>query len=272
MNEALSVNNSIEGKKTNEALSVNKRLSVLGQVISSLSEIGQKDGEANNLHTPCQDIKVTHLLRDSLRESLKTLQHAKQERSMKIFALTNDDDKLLSNIEASAIQSENQQLNLQLLELELEIEDLLKYEIKCLNQKIRKLKESFYKKELENRDLKKKLSQTQETQEVEHVEKKLYEDEVLLFHKSLENQNEEKKNYEAKIMKMHKNHKETLLEMQKKIEKDEECTRIINMWNEKNRRKKKILKMKNKLQQKEEECTKVIEMWNKYVNNNLGCT
>merc|ERR1711902_407986 len=108
-----------------------------------------------------------------------------------------------------------------------------------------KLKESFYKKELENRDLKKKLSQTQETQEVEHVEKKLYEDEVLLFHKSLENQNEEKKNYEAKIMKMHKNHKETLLEMQKKIEKDEECTRIINMWNEKNRRKKKILKMKN---------------------------
>lgn len=50
-----------------EGISINKGLFVLGQVVSALSEVGQRNhGSNHNAHIPYRDSKLTRLLQDSL--------------------------------------------------------------------------------------------------------------------------------------------------------------------------------------------------------------
>ena len=53
-----------------EGININKGLFVLGQVVSALSELGQRNahggGGGGNSHIPYRDSKLTRLLQDSL--------------------------------------------------------------------------------------------------------------------------------------------------------------------------------------------------------------
>jgi len=53
-----------EGARMKEGININKGLFVLGQVVSALSEIGQRSG--SSAHIPYRDSKLTRLLQDSL--------------------------------------------------------------------------------------------------------------------------------------------------------------------------------------------------------------
>lgn len=57
-----------EGARMKEGININKGLFVLGQVVSALSEIGQRSGSSNGggSHIPYRDSKLTRLLQDSL--------------------------------------------------------------------------------------------------------------------------------------------------------------------------------------------------------------
>ena len=54
-----------EGARMKEGININKGLFVLGQVVSALSEIGQRNG-SSGAHIPYRDSKLTRLLQDSL--------------------------------------------------------------------------------------------------------------------------------------------------------------------------------------------------------------
>ena len=54
-----------EGARMKEGININKGLFVLGQVVSALSEIGQRSG-SSGAHIPYRDSKLTRLLQDSL--------------------------------------------------------------------------------------------------------------------------------------------------------------------------------------------------------------
>jgi hypothetical protein len=53
-----------EGKRMKEGININKGLFVLGQVVSALSEMKQRNGTSS--HIPYRDSKLTRLLQDSL--------------------------------------------------------------------------------------------------------------------------------------------------------------------------------------------------------------
>ena len=57
-----------EGARMKEGININKGLFVLGQVVSALSELGQRVGSSlnANAHIPYRDSKLTRLLQDSL--------------------------------------------------------------------------------------------------------------------------------------------------------------------------------------------------------------
>ncbi len=59
-----------EGMRLKEGININKGLFVLGQVVSSLSELGQQFGSSDNststIHVNYRDSKLTRLLQDSL--------------------------------------------------------------------------------------------------------------------------------------------------------------------------------------------------------------
>lgn len=59
-----------EGARMKEGININKGLFVLGQVVSALSELGQRNNGSSTLnqhsHIPYRDSKLTRLLQDSL--------------------------------------------------------------------------------------------------------------------------------------------------------------------------------------------------------------
>ena len=60
-----------EGARMKEGININKGLFVLGQVVSALSELGQRNNGSSTLgqhhsHVPYRDSKLTRLLQDSL--------------------------------------------------------------------------------------------------------------------------------------------------------------------------------------------------------------
>ena len=58
-----------EGMRLKEGININKGLFVLGQVVSALSELGQKFGSSestSSIHVNYRDSKLTRLLQDSL--------------------------------------------------------------------------------------------------------------------------------------------------------------------------------------------------------------
>ena len=126
-----------EGSRLKEGININKGLFVLGQVVSSLSELGQQGANGNtHTHVPYRDSKLTRLLQDSLggnsrtimvacispadsnvEESINTLRYAQRARNIKNSAVRNVVITAMSATEAAAIRRENQMLKLQVLQL-----------------------------------------------------------------------------------------------------------------------------------------------------------
>ncbi|KAL9189584.1 hypothetical protein ACHAXT_009259 [Thalassiosira profunda] len=127
-----------EGSRMKEGININKGLFVLGQVVSALSEVGQRGGgSSNHAHIPYRDSKLTRLLQDSLggnsrtvmiacispaesniEESINTLRYAERTRNIKNSAVRNVVSAGLSASEAAALRRENQQLKLELARME----------------------------------------------------------------------------------------------------------------------------------------------------------
>jgi hypothetical protein len=126
-----------EGSRLKEGININKGLFVLGQVVSSLSELGQQGTNGNShMHVPYRDSKLTRLLQDSLggnsrtimvacispadsnvEESVNTMRYAQRARNIKNSAVRNVVVTAMSATEAAAIRRENQILKLQVLQL-----------------------------------------------------------------------------------------------------------------------------------------------------------
>lgn len=126
-----------EGSRLKEGININKGLFVLGQVVSSLSELGQQGTNGNtHTHIPYRDSKLTRLLQDSLggnsrtimvacispadsnvEESINTLRYAQRARNIKNSAVRNVVVTAMSAIDAASIRRENQMLKLQVLQL-----------------------------------------------------------------------------------------------------------------------------------------------------------
>ncbi|KAL7551999.1 hypothetical protein ACHAWF_015208 [Thalassiosira exigua] len=133
-----------EGARMREGININKGLFVLGQVVSALSELGQRNGGGGgggkrdqHAHIPYRDSKLTRLLQDSLGgnsrtvmiacispaesnvdESVNTLRYAERTRNIKNAAVRNVISSGMSATEAAALRRENQQLRLQLARME----------------------------------------------------------------------------------------------------------------------------------------------------------
>jgi hypothetical protein len=127
-----------EGSRLKEGININKGLFVLGQVVASLSEIGQQGQDVgNHLHVPYRDSKLTRLLQDSLggnsrtimvacispadsnvEESINTMRYAQRARNIKNSAVRNTVASALSVVEITALRRENQMLKLQVLQLQ----------------------------------------------------------------------------------------------------------------------------------------------------------
>jgi len=127
-----------EGARMKEGININKGLFVLGQVVSALSELGQRGSSGGqNAHIPYRDSKLTRLLQDSLggnsktvmiacispaesniEESTNTLRYAERTRNIKNSAVRNVVSTGLSASEAAALRRENQQLKLELARME----------------------------------------------------------------------------------------------------------------------------------------------------------
>lgn len=129
-----------EGARMKEGININKGLFVLGQVVSALSELGQRNqalGGGQQSHIPYRDSKLTRLLQDSLggnsrtvmiacispaesniEESINTLRYAERTRNIKNSAKVNAvSDRSMAG-EAVALRKENQQLKLDLAQME----------------------------------------------------------------------------------------------------------------------------------------------------------
>ena len=129
-----------EGARLKEGININKGLFVLGQVVSTLSELGQQQGNSSsNNHIPYRDSKLTRLLQDSLggnsktimvacvspadsnvEESINTLRYAQRTRNIKNSAIRNVAVAAVSPVEFARLRKENQMLKLQLLQLQSE--------------------------------------------------------------------------------------------------------------------------------------------------------
>ena len=129
-----------EGARMKEGININKGLFVLGQVVSALSELGQRNqalGGGQQSHIPYRDSKLTRLLQDSLggnsrtvmiacispaesniEESINTLRYAERTRNIKNSAKVNAVSDRSSAGEAAALRKENQQLKLDLARVE----------------------------------------------------------------------------------------------------------------------------------------------------------
>ena len=130
-----------EGARMKEGININKGLFVLGQVVSALSELGQRNQALGSgqqqLHIPYRDSKLTRLLQDSLggnsktvmiacispaesniEESINTLRYAERTRNIKNSAKVNAVSESSSAGEAVALRKENQQLKLDLARME----------------------------------------------------------------------------------------------------------------------------------------------------------
>lgn len=132
-----------EGKRMKEGININKGLFVLGQVVSTLSEMGQQaDGTSSSAHVPYRDSKLTRLLQDSLggnsrtimvacvspadsnsEESLNTLRYAQRARNIKNSAVRNVVASSISPAEAASLRRENQMLKLQLLQAQASLKE-----------------------------------------------------------------------------------------------------------------------------------------------------
>ena len=127
-----------EGARLKEGININKGLFVLGQVVSTLSELGQQQGSSSsNNHIPYRDSKLTRLLQDSLggnsktimvacvspadsnvEESINTLRYAQRTRNIKNSVVRNVAVAAVSPVEVARLKRENQMLKLQLLQLQ----------------------------------------------------------------------------------------------------------------------------------------------------------
>jgi len=130
-----------EGSRMKEGININKGLFVLGQVVSSLSELGQQqhgdNASTNHMHIPYRDSKLTRLLQDSLggnsrtilvacvspadsnvEESINTLRYAQRARNIKNSVVRNVTQTAMSHSEAAEIRRENEMLKIKILELE----------------------------------------------------------------------------------------------------------------------------------------------------------
>jgi len=129
-----------EGTRMKEGININKGLFVLGQVVSTLSEIGQQGGISSASHIPYRDSKLTRLLQDSLggnsrtvmvacaspadtniEESLNTLRYAQRTRNIKNVAVRNVVATGMSATDAAALRRENQLLKLQLMQAQVRL-------------------------------------------------------------------------------------------------------------------------------------------------------
>jgi len=134
-----------EGKRMKEGININKGLFVLGQVVSTLSEMGQQNSDgtsSSSAHVPYRDSKLTRLLQDSLggnsrtimvacvspadsnsEESLNTLRYAQRARNIKNSAVRNVVASSISPAEAASLRRENQMLKLQLLQAQASLKE-----------------------------------------------------------------------------------------------------------------------------------------------------
>jgi len=134
-----------EGSRLKEGININKGLFVLGQVVSSLSELAQQTGgsDSSSIHVKYRDSKLTRMLQDSLGgnsktvmvacvspadsntdETINTLRYAERTRSIKNSAVRNVIATPLSPAEAAALRRENQMLKLQLFQAQAKISSL----------------------------------------------------------------------------------------------------------------------------------------------------
>lgn len=134
-----------EGTRLKEGININKGLFVLGQVVSSLSELGQNSAscESGPIHVKYRDSKLTRLLQDSLGgnsktvmvacvspadsnvdETVNTLRYAERTRNIKNSAIRNVVVASLSPAEAASLRRENQMLKLKLFQAEAKISSL----------------------------------------------------------------------------------------------------------------------------------------------------
>jgi len=152
-----------KGCRMKEGIHINKGLFVLGQVVSALSELSQKQRlssssyGSNSMHIKYRDSKLTRILQDSLggnsktvmvacispadanvEESINTLRYAERTRNIKNIALKNF-SKDMSLDEASALRRENKILKRQINEVNAKLNEVIAEKIRT-DQIMTKLK------------------------------------------------------------------------------------------------------------------------------------
>jgi len=133
----------MERTRMKEGININKSLLVLGQVLSTLSEIGKGQNEsvsAASTHVKYRDSKLTRILQEVLegnsktvmvacvastessgKESTNTLRYAENARNIKIKPVKNIFMKPMSRSEIEALLKENHQLKMKVEQMETEL-------------------------------------------------------------------------------------------------------------------------------------------------------
>eukprot|EP00587_Corethron_hystrix_P001428 CAMPEP_0113305962 /NCGR_PEP_ID=MMETSP0010_2-20120614/5401_1 /TAXON_ID=216773 ORGANISM="Corethron hystrix, Strain 308" /NCGR_SAMPLE_ID=MMETSP0010_2 /ASSEMBLY_ACC=CAM_ASM_000155 /LENGTH=1397 /DNA_ID=CAMNT_0000160529 /DNA_START=240 /DNA_END=4434 /DNA_ORIENTATION=+ /assembly_acc=CAM_ASM_000155 len=138
-----------EGTRMQEGIGINKGLSVLGRVVSSLA-----DPQNSSTHIPYRDSKLTRLLQDSLGgnsctimigcvspasdnvdESISTLRYMERARNIRNSAVRNVVTVPMSLEEATKLRNENVSLKLQLMQAKSCLDE------KCHNRRVNKSEE-----------------------------------------------------------------------------------------------------------------------------------
>ena len=129
-----------EGSRLKEGININKGLFVLGQVVSCLSEIGQKTSKSHLRIPPYRDSKLTRLLQDSLggnsrtimvacvspaesnvEESANTLRYASRARNIQNSATKNIIETHMPEEVAATPKKENFSLRQKVIQLEAQL-------------------------------------------------------------------------------------------------------------------------------------------------------
>lgn len=138
-----------EGSRLKEGININKGLFVLGQVVSGLSQLGERQSPKSSTppqhqHIPYRDSKLTRLLQDSLggnsrtimvacvspadsniEESINTLRYASRARNIQNSAVKNIVDAAMPPEVALALRRENQTLRQRVIQLEAKVRSTL---------------------------------------------------------------------------------------------------------------------------------------------------
>jgi hypothetical protein len=134
-----------EGSRLKEGININKGLFVLGQVVSCLSQLGERQSPSSSTsqqrhHIPYRDSKLTRLLQDSLggnsrtimvacvspadsntEESINTLRYASRARNIQNSAIKNIIEAAIPPEVAAALRRENQSLRQRVIQLEAQL-------------------------------------------------------------------------------------------------------------------------------------------------------